>query len=111
MRLIMTNEELTKKLSSMTDEEIEKFWEDRLAKNLKIYEWSNNSNGFYSIMKGVPMSEENLKTVRNHCIDVYGYTRRRLYVMYRGKRTSSSYCTLKKDAHSFDIYKRNVSYR
>ena len=69
------------------------------------------SFGFHSILKGVPVSEENLETAKNLCTTIYGYSRSQMYVMYRGKKTGRGYCTLKKDSHSFDIYRRNINYR
>ena len=83
----------------MTYEEHEKF--------LEMSKYHVNSFGFTSTLKGVPMSEENLENAKNHCTKLYGYSRSRMYVMYRGPRTSIGNCTLKKDAHSFDLYKRN----
>ena len=78
---------------------------------LEMSKYHLKSFGFHSILKGVPMSEENLETAKNHCTKLWGYSRSRMYVMYRGKKTGRGYCTLKKDAHSFDIYTRNVTYR
>ena len=78
---------------------------------LEMSKYSMNSFGFHSTLKGVPMSEENLETAKNHCTKLWGYSRSRMYVMYRGKKTGRGYGTLKKDAHSFDIYTRNVTYR
>ncbi len=60
--------------------------------------------GFESTMKGIPASEENLELCKNFVSDIYGCTRQDVRIMYRGPRTSSSYVTLKKDAHSFDVY-------
>ena len=66
-----------------------------------------NSRGFSSIMKGIPVSEENLESARSHLTSVYEIPRRGVYVMYRGPRTGSGNCTLKRDTHSFDIYTKN----
>ena len=60
--------------------------------------------GFESTVKGVPMSEENLELCRTFVSDVHECSRQDVRVMYRGPRTSSAYVTLKKDAHSFDVY-------
>ncbi len=55
--------------------------------------------GFRSKYKGVPIdSYENIKQY----IDWTKY-----YVCFRGPRTSNSYSTLKRDAHSFDVYQRD----
>ena len=59
---------------------------------------------FQSTVKGIPVSEENLELCRNFVCDIYGCERQDVRVMYRGPRTSSAYITLKKDAHSFDVY-------
>ena len=60
--------------------------------------------GFESTVKGVPMSEENLELCRTFVSDVHSCPRKDVRVMFRGPRTSYSYATLKKDAHSFDVY-------
>ena len=60
--------------------------------------------GFESTVKGVPMSEENLELCRTFVSDVHSCSRKDVRVMFRGPRTSYSYATLKKDAHSFDVY-------
>ena len=60
--------------------------------------------GFQSTMKGVPISEDNLELCRTFVSDIYGCARQDVRVMFRGPRTSSAYITLKKDAHSFDVY-------
>ena len=59
---------------------------------------------FQSTVKGIPVSEENLELCRNFVCDIYGCERQDVRVMYRGPRTSSAHFTLKKDAHSFDVY-------
>ena len=59
---------------------------------------------FESTVKGVPMSEENLELCRNFVSDIHGCPRQDVRVMYRGPRTGYAYTTLKKDAHSFDVY-------
>ena len=60
--------------------------------------------GFESTVKGVPISEENLELCRTFVSDVHSCPRKDVRVMFRGPRTSSAYVTLKKDAHSFDVY-------
>ena len=60
--------------------------------------------GYESTVKGVPMSEENLELCRTFVSDIHDCPRQDVRVMYRGPRTSYSYATLKKDAHSFDVY-------
>jgi hypothetical protein len=57
-------------------------------------------DGYNSIYKAVPIaSYENIKQF----IDFTKY-----YVCFRGPRTSNSYSTLKRDAHSFDVYERDA---
>ena len=68
---------------------------------VKHYERAIN---FESTVKGVPMSEENLELCRKFVTDIHDCPRQDVRVMYRGPRTSYSYATLKKDAHSFDVY-------
>ena len=72
----------------------------------EIVKYRMESKGYSSIMRGVPMTEENLESSRSHLTKVYGIPRRGVYVMYRGPRTGHGYCTLKKDAMWFDIYTR-----
>ena len=60
--------------------------------------------GYESTVKGVPMSEENLELCRRFVTDIHDCPRKDVKVMFRGPRTSSEYVTLKKDAHSFDVY-------
>ena len=57
-------------------------------------------DGYNSIYKAVPIaSYENIKQF----IDFTKY-----YVCFRGPRTSNSYSTLKRNAHSFDVYQRDA---
>ena len=74
---------------------------------IEIVGYRMNSNGYSSIMRGVPMTEENLNTVMNHVTKVHKSNRSDYYVMYRGPRTGHGNCTLKKDAMWFDLYSRN----
>ena len=60
--------------------------------------------GFESTVKGVPMSEENLELCREFVSDVHSCSRKDVRVMFRGPRTSTTNATMKKDAHSFDVY-------
>ncbi len=60
--------------------------------------------GFESTVKGVPMSEENLELCRTFVSDVLSCPRKDVRVMFRGPRTSTANATMKKDAHSFDVY-------
>ena len=70
----------------------------------KLIEHYENAIGFESTVKGVPMSEEILELCRTFVSDIHECPRQDVRVMYRGPRTSYSYATLKKDAHSFDVY-------
>ena len=70
----------------------------------KLIEHYENAIGYESTVKGVPMSEENLELCRTFVSDVHSCPRKDVRVMYRGPRTSSAHFTLKKDAHSFDVY-------
>jgi hypothetical protein len=70
----------------------------------KLIEHYENAIGFESTVKGVPMSEENLELCKKFVTDIHGCPRQDVRVMYRGPRTGYSYATLKKDAHSFDVY-------
>jgi len=65
------------------------------------------ARGYTSILKGVPLSEENLEYAKDLISDVLSISRSEMYVKYRGPRTGSDRHTLKKDAHSFDLYTRN----
>ena len=67
------------------------------------YHWKI-SRGYESTLKGVPMSEENLELCRTFVSDVHECPRKDVRVMFRGPRTSTAYATMKKDAHSFDVY-------
>ena len=70
----------------------------------KLIEHYERAIGFESTVKGVPVSEENLELCRTFVSDIHDCPRQDVRVMYRGPRTSYSYATLKKDAHSFDVY-------
>ena len=70
----------------------------------ELIEHYENAIGYESTVKGVPMSEENLELCRKFVTDIHDCPRQDVRVMYRGPRTSYSYATLKKDAHSFDVY-------
>lgn len=67
------------------------------------FHW-RNARGFTSTLRGVPMSEENLELCRTFTSDVHRCPRSDVRVMFRGPRTSTANATLKKDAHSFDVY-------
>ena len=55
-------------------------------------------NKRFCLIKSIPnLGSQILKGIRNRA-------RQDVRVMYRGPRTSYSYATLKKDAHSFDVY-------
>ena len=60
--------------------------------------------GFASTVKGVPVSEENLELCRKFVTDIHDCPRQDVKVMFRGPRTGTTNVTLKKDAHSFDVY-------
>ena len=70
----------------------------------ELIEHYENGIGYESTVKGVPMSEENLELCRKFVTDIHDCPRQDVRVMYRGPRTSYAYATLKKDAHSFDVY-------
>ena len=70
----------------------------------ELIEHYENAIGFESTLKGVPMSEENLELCRTFVSDVHDCPRKDVSVMYRGPRTSTGNATLRKDAHSFDVY-------
>ena len=74
---------------------------------LEIVKYRMDSRGYSSVMKGIPVSEENLESARSHLVKIYEIPRSKTYVMYRGPRTGHGNCTLKKDAMWFDIYTRN----
>ena len=56
-------------------------------------------------MKGVPL--EYMESAKDLTSEVLNISRSRMYVMYRGPRTGRGNLTLKRDAHSFDLYTRN----
>ena len=74
---------------------------------LEIVKYRMDSRGYSSVMKGIPVSEENLESARSHLVKIYEIPRSKTYVMYRGPRTGHGNCTLNKDAMWFDIYTRN----
>lgn len=77
----------------------------------EIIKYRNSALGYASIMRGIPASEENLNSAREHLCEVYGISRKDTYVMYRGPRThNKGALTVKRDAHSFDIYTRGRSF-
>ena len=74
---------------------------------LEIVKYRMDSRGYSSVMRGIPVSEENLESARSHLVKIYEIPRSKTYVMYRGPRTGHGNCTLKKDAMWFDLYSRN----
>jgi len=70
----------------------------------ELIEHYENAIGYESTVKGVPMSEENLELCRTFVSDVHSCPRKDVRVMFRGPRTGYAHATLKKDAHSFDVY-------
>ena len=74
---------------------------------LEFVKYRMDSRGYSSVMRGIPVSEENLESARSHLVKIYEIPRSKTYVMYRGPRTGHGNCTLKKDAMWFDIYTRN----
>tara|TARA_B100000131_G_scaffold102207_1_gene99208 strand:+ start:455 stop:700 length:246 start_codon:yes stop_codon:yes gene_type:complete len=65
-----------------------------------------DAENYTSILKGVPFSEENLRGAKWMTKRFYKCNYSDIYVKYRGKRTRNPLHTLKKDAHSFDVYIR-----
>ena len=65
---------------------------------------AQRATGFNSTVKGVPISEENLELCRTFVSDIHECPRQDVRVMYGGPRTSTGNGTLRKDAHSFDVY-------
>ena len=63
-----------------------------------------NSRGYASVMRGVPL--EYMESAKDLTSEVLDIPRSRMYVMYRGPRTGHGNSTLRKDAHSFDLYLR-----
>ena len=63
------------------------------------------SRGYESVMRGVPL--EYMESAKDLTSEVLNISRSRMYVMYRGPRTGRGNLTLKRDAHSFDLYTRN----
>tara|TARA_S200000501_G_scaffold257749_1_gene241537 strand:- start:480 stop:713 length:234 start_codon:yes stop_codon:yes gene_type:complete len=63
-----------------------------------------NSKGYASVMKGVPL--EYMENAKDLTSEVLNTSRSDMYVMYRGPRTGNGNSTLRKDAHSFDLYLR-----
>jgi len=59
---------------------------------------------FNSVVKGVPVSKENLELMRCFAQGLCGCSRSDIRVMYRGPRTGSANVTLRKDAVAFDVY-------
>ena len=70
----------------------------------ELIEHYEKAIGFESTVKGVPMSEENLELCKTFVSDIHDCPRQDVRVMYRGPRTSTANVTLRKDAHSFDVY-------
>ena len=70
----------------------------------ELIEHYERAIGFNSTVKGVPMSEENLELCRTFVSDIHDCPRQDVRGMYRGPRTSTGNGTLRKDAHSFDVY-------
>ena len=62
------------------------------------------ARGFSSTLKGVPLSEENLELCKTFASDIHECPRKDIRVKYRGPRISNSHHTLRRDAHTFDVY-------
>ena len=62
------------------------------------------SYGFESKLQSVPLSEENLELCRQFISDAHQCPRSDIRVKFRGPRISNSSHTLRKEAHSFDVY-------
>ncbi len=62
-----------------------------------------NSKGFTSIMRKVPMSNKHLKCAKDFVSKMLRVSKSQMYVIYRGP-TNATGKTLKKNAHSFDLY-------
>ena len=60
--------------------------------------------GFQSTLKGVPLSEENLELCKEFASDIHQCPRSDIRIKYIGTRISNSSHTLRKEAHSFDVY-------
>ena len=70
----------------------------------ELIEHYENAIGYESTVKGVPMSEENLELCRKFVTDIHDCPRKDVRVVYRGPRSRFANATLRKDAHSFDVY-------
>ena len=65
------------------------------------------ASGYTSVLKGVPYNKSNLGEAKWLVRKFNKCTLSDIRVRYRGKRLSPPNHTLKKDAHSFDVYVRN----
>jgi len=65
----------------------------------EMFKMHKSPAGFSSIYKGAPVY--NYEAIKQF-IDFTKY-----YVMFRGPRPHRGYSTRKRDAHSFDVYKRS----
>ncbi len=70
----------------------------------KLIEHYELAIGFNSTVKGVPISEENLELCKTFVSDIHDCPRKDVRVVYRGPRSRFANATLRKDAHSFDVY-------
>ena len=75
--------------------------------DVRLVTYLINAENYNSVLKGVPFSEHNLHGAKWMTQKFHKCKLSDIRVKYRGKRTRNPNHTLKRDAHSFDVYVRN----
>ena len=69
-----------------------------------VFEHLKNAVGFRSILKGIPMSESNLKNVRFYIRKFFKNEKVVVRTRWRGARAHHSDHNIKSEAIAFDVY-------
>ena len=69
-----------------------------------VFEHLLNANGFRSILKGIPFSEENLRDVKYYIRKFFKNQKVTIRTRWRGTRNHHQSHNIKSEAERFDIY-------
>jgi hypothetical protein len=69
-----------------------------------VFEHLKNATGFRSILKGIPFSESNLKSVRYYIRKFFKNQKVVVRTRWRGVRSHHKNHNIKSEAQRFDVY-------
>ena len=69
-----------------------------------VFDHLNKATGFRSILKGIPFSESNLKSVRYYIRKFFKHQKVVVRTRWRGVRSHHKNHNIKSEAQRFDVY-------